>query len=64
MPRGRALSLALLVVGGLLVAAGVGLAVAAFGGPMVGVGVGGALLGVELLLAGLFLVPTGGGVRR
>jgi hypothetical protein len=56
--RGRVLSLLLVAVGGVLLAGGVAIAVAVFGGPLLGLGVGAVLLGAELVVAGLFLVPT------
>lgn len=56
--RGRSLSLLLLAVGAVLVAAGVAVVVGFLSHPAIGAGVGGALLGAEMLLAGLFLVPT------
>lgn len=59
MPRGRVLSVTCLALGALLVALGVGAAVAAVGGLLLGAGVAVALLGAGLLAAGLFVVPVG-----
>lgn len=64
MPRARLLSLALVVLGGVLLAVGAGLVLAVAGGWVLGVGGGAAVLGGELLAAGLLLVPQDADRRR
>lgn len=62
--RGRTLSLALLVVGVLLLTVGIAVVTTAGWGAMVGTGVALAFLGGALVAGGLFLVPTDGGRGR
>lgn len=57
MPRGRLLSLTLLVIGVLLLAGGLAATLAVWFGLVVGLGVAVALVGAGLITGGLFLVP-------
>jgi hypothetical protein len=63
LPRGRRLSLTLVVFGVLLLAFGAGAAVSVWFGLLAGLGVGAVVVGAALLAGGLFFVPLDGPVR-